>query len=90
MSHSPHTLDIVYPSGSSCSSGGTWSIIIRMYCSVRNSSSHPHWVSTTGCEIHFDWPTSILCVGQSEVSLILLYIITLRNIILLEQFYRIQ
>lgn len=73
ISHSPHTLDVVYPSGVTCTSGNNWLAIIRMYCSAHHSSNRPTFRSNSNCEMQFDWPTSSLCISESEVIIIINY-----------------
>lgn len=67
VSHSPHTLDVVYTAGSYCAGGNKWLIVMRLYCSVHHSSEKPVLKSNSKCELQFDWPLSALCVGKSEV-----------------------
>ena len=75
MSHSPHVLDVVYSSGTTCEGGSKWTVIIRVRCSSADDFSRPKLQSTRGCEISFDWPTSALCIGQVEVNLVICKVI---------------
>ena len=70
VSHSPHTLDVVYTAGASCAGGSTWLIVIRLYCSLHQSSEKPILKSAGNCEMQFDWPVSSLCISKTEVLFI--------------------
>ena len=67
ISHSPHTLDVVYPTGTK-TSHCELSATLRIYCSTTNSSDKPFLVSHDECELQFSWPTKFLCLEEVEVS----------------------
>ena len=68
VSHSPHALDVLYPTGESCGNHMTWTIKVHIYCSHKNNSKKPFVESSNGCELSFTWPTSALCLTEVEVQ----------------------
>jgi hypothetical protein len=66
VSHSPHVIDVVYPSGSVCAGTQSWTVTVHVHCSAVNTSSRPVLQSVTNCEMSFDWPTSSICINELE------------------------
>lgn len=72
-SHSPHTIDIHYDSGSECDSDPdrNWEALVSLECSSRASSTmDPIFQRADDCTLTFVWQNSSFCVAEESCSVV--------------------
>ena len=69
-SHSPHSIEVVFDSGTECETGGQWRAFVMMACSSTTNQMAPELVSDGNCELHFRWLNSSFCVGEETCAVV--------------------
>ena len=70
-SHSPHVVEVVFPSGTTCDNGHSkkWSAYVRLACATGGEQTPlPVFQRDSDCELHFVWQNSSFCVGVESCS----------------------
>uniref|UniRef100_A0A8B9KQH5 Insulin-like growth factor 2 receptor n=1 Tax=Astyanax mexicanus TaxID=7994 RepID=A0A8B9KQH5_ASTMX len=66
LRYSDGELTLIYPGGSSCSSGFQRMTVINFECNSTAENGHPVFTGETDCTYYFKWQTAYACVNDNK------------------------